>query len=241
MEAYALTDIGRVRTMNQDYIYSSPEKVGSLPNLFLVADGMGGHRAGDYASRFAVENLVIYINRAGDGSPVMQLKRGIEAVNGMLYEESLKREELKGMGCTLVAGVVEDNILYVANVGDSRLYLIHGDSIRQVTRDHSYVEELVARGQLSEAEAQHHPRKNLLLRAVGVEEYLHVDGDSFPLESGDRLLLATDGLTNMVDDGELASLLGGDFTGVAERMAERALAGGGSDNITVIALAYEMP
>ena len=117
MEAYALTDIGRVRTMNQDYIYSSPEKVGSLPNLFLVADGMGGHRAGDYASRFAVENLVIYINRAGDGSPVMQLKRGIEAVNGMLYEESLKREELKGMGCTLVAGVVEDNILYVANVG----------------------------------------------------------------------------------------------------------------------------
>ena len=108
MEAYALTDIGRVRTMNQDYIYSSPEKVGSLPNLFLVADGMGGHRAGDYASRFAVENLVIYINRAGDGSPVMQLKRGIEAVNGMLYEESLKREELKGMGCTLVAGVVEE-------------------------------------------------------------------------------------------------------------------------------------
>ena len=146
MEAYALTDIGRVRTMNQDYIYSSPEKVGSLPNLFLVADGMGGHRAGDYASRFAVENLVIYINRAGDGSPVMQLKKGIEAVNGMLYEESLKREELKGMGCTLVAGVVEDNILYVANVGDSRLYLIHGDSIRQVTRDHSYVEEMVAIG-----------------------------------------------------------------------------------------------
>ena len=148
MEAYALTDIGRVRTMNQDYIYSSPEKVGSLPNLFLVADGMGGHRAGDYASRFAVENLVIYINRAGDGSPVMQLKRGIEAVNGMLYEESLKREELKGMGCTLVAGVVEDNILYVANVGDSRLYLIHGDSIRQITRDHSYVEEMVAIGQM---------------------------------------------------------------------------------------------
>ena len=114
--------------------------------MFLVADGMGGHRAGDYASRFAVENLVIYINRAGDGSPVMQLKRGIEAVNGMLYEESLKREELKGMGCTLVAGVVEDNILYVANVGDSRLYLIHGDSIRQITRDHSYVEEMVAIG-----------------------------------------------------------------------------------------------
>ena len=116
MEAYALTDIGQVRSMNQDYIYSSPERVGSLPNLFLVADGMGGHQAGDYASRFAVENLVIYLNREGKGSPVMQLKTGIGIVNGLLYEESLLREELKGMGCTLVAGVVEDNHLYVANV-----------------------------------------------------------------------------------------------------------------------------
>ena len=103
------------------------------------------------------------------------------------------------------------------------------------------MEELVARGELSEEEAQHHPRKNLLLRAVGIEEHLHVDGDSFPLETGDRLLLATDGLTNMVDDDALASLLGGEFSDVAKRMAERALAGGGSDNITAIAIAYEMP
>ena len=98
-----------------------------------------------------------------------------------------------------------------------------------------------ARGELSEAEAQHHPRKNLLLRAVGIEERLHVDGDSFPLETGDRLLLATDGLTNMVDDDALAALLGGAFAGLAERMVERALAGGGSDNITAIAVAYETP
>lgn len=175
MEAYALTDTGRVRTMNQDYIYSSPEKVGSLPNLFLVADGMGGHRAGDYASRFAVENLVIYINRAGDGSPVMQLKKGIETVNGMLYEESLKREELKGMGCTLVAGVVEDNILYVANVGDSRLYLIHGDSIRQVTRDHSYVEEMVAIGQMRRGSEDYNRRKNIITRALGIGREVEPD------------------------------------------------------------------
>ena len=147
------------------------------------------------------------------------------------------------MGSTATVLHIDEGagMAYYAHVGDSRLYLLRHGTFRQVSRDHSYVEELVARGQLSEAEAQHHPRKNLLLRAVGVEEYLHVDGDSFPLESGDRLLLATDGLTNMVEDGELASLLGGDFTGVAERMAERALAGGGSDNITVIALAYEMP
>ena len=118
MEAYALTDTGRVRYMNQDYIYSSPEKVGSLPNLFLVADGMGGHKAGDYASRYTVENLVVYLNRQGQGSPVMQLKTGIQAVNERLYEESRSREELRGMGCTLVAAVAEADTLYVANVGD---------------------------------------------------------------------------------------------------------------------------
>ena len=98
MEAYALTDTGRVRYMNQDYIYSSPEKVGSLPNLFLVADGMGGHKAGDYASRYTVENLVVYLNGQGQGSPVMQLKTGIQAVNERLYEESRSREELRGHG-----------------------------------------------------------------------------------------------------------------------------------------------
>ena len=235
MEAYALTDIGRVRTMNQDYIYSSPEKVGSLPNLFLVADGMGGHRAGDYASRFAVENLVIYINRAGDGSPVMQLKKGIEAVNGMLYEESLKREELKGMGCTLVAGVVEDNILYVANVGDSRLYLIHGDSIRQVTRDHSYVEEMRRRGKITEADARTHPQKNLITRAVGVEPC--VEGDLFEvrLNEKDMLLLCSDGLTGMAEDSRIAEVLANAPTLelAGDALLQLALDGGGRDNITV--------
>ncbi len=155
MEAYALTDTGRVRNMNQDYIYSSPEKVGSLPNLFLVADGMGGHKAGDYASRYAVENLVVYLNRSCQGGPVIQLKDGIRQVNEGLFEESRSREELRGMGCTLVAAVVEDNTLYVANIGDSRLYLIQGGSIRQVTKDHSYVEEMVAMGQMRRGSADY--------------------------------------------------------------------------------------
>ena len=123
MEAYALTDAGRVRSMNQDYIYASPEKVGFLPDLFLVADGMGGHKAGDYASRFMVENLVVYLNHRQNGPCVTQLKEGIKIVNKALYEMSLEREEFQGMGCTLVAAVIEEGILYAANVGDSRLYL----------------------------------------------------------------------------------------------------------------------
>lgn len=236
MEAYALTDIGRVRTMNQDYIYSSPEKVGSLPNLFLVADGMGGHRAGDYASRFAVENLVIYINRAGDGSPVMQLKKGIEAVNGMLYEESLKREELKGMGCTLVAGVVEDNILYVANVGDSRLYLIHGDSIRQVTRDHSYVEEMVALGQMVRGSKDYQEKKNIITRAMGADEEIHADFFSVELKPGDYFLMCSDGLSNMVNEDEIGWLVYEDNT-LEEKVSNLIAAAndhGGKDNIAAI-------
>lgn len=134
MEAYALTDTGRVRSMNQDYIYASPEKVGSLPDLFLVADGMGGHKAGDYASRFMVENLVVYLTHRHDGPCVTQIKEGIKTVNKALYEMSLEREEFQGMGCTLVAAVIEDGVLYAANIGDSRLYLIHDGSIRQITR-----------------------------------------------------------------------------------------------------------
>ena len=235
MEAYALTDTGRVRTMNQDYIYSSPEKVGSLPNLFLVADGMGGHRAGDYASRFAVENLVIYINRAGDGSPVMQLKKGIETVNGMLYEESLKREELKGMGCTLVAGVVEDNLLYVANVGDSRLYLVR-DRIRQVTKDHSYVEELVSLGRLERGSKDYKDKKNIITRAVGTEDKLLVDFFEVGLEPGDFILMCSDGLSNMLEDVEMEEIVGSDLEleEKAEKLITVANDNGGKDNIAVV-------
>ena len=236
MEAYALTDIGQVRSMNQDYIYSSPDRVGSLPNLFLVADGMGGHQAGDYASRFAVENLVIYLNREGKGSPVMQLKTGIGIVNGLLYEESLLREELKGMGCTLVAGVVEDNLLYVANVGDSRLYLIHNNTIRQITKDHSYVEEMVAMGQMRRGSADYNSRKNIITRAMGIGRDVEPDFFEVDLEEGDHILLCSDGLSNMVDDESMCRIITGEgsLKEKASRLIQEANRQGGIDNIAVV-------
>lgn len=231
-----MTDTGRVRTMNQDYIYSSPERTGSLPDLFLVADGMGGHQAGDYASRFAVENLVIYINREGEGSPVMQLKMGISAVNRRLYEESLKREELQGMGCTLVAGVVEDRTLYVANIGDSRLYLIHGAMIRQVTKDHSYVEEMVALGQMERGSAAYNSKKNIITRALGIGKEVEPDFFEVDLEEGDYLLLCSDGLSNMVEDEKIREIVTGEGTlkDKAYRLIEEANGRGGCDNIAVV-------
>ena len=236
IEVSSASDIGRVRTSNEDSygVFS--------PAVYVVADGLGGHAAGEVASRMVVAAVHDMANEGGV-LDTASLQSAILRANAQVLTAAVNNSSYEGMGSTATVLHIDEGagMAYYAHVGDSRLYLLRHGVFRQVSRDHSYVEELVARGELSEAEAQHHPRKNLLLRAVGVEEYLHVDGDSFPLESGDRLLLATDGLTNMVDDRELAALLGGDFTGVAERMVECALVGGGSDNITAIALAYEMP
>lgn len=236
MESYALTDVGRVRAMNQDYIYASPEPVGTLPNLFLVADGMGGHRAGDYASRYMVENLVIYLNKHRGTGVVGQLKNAIDQVNRGLYKESLSQEEFYGMGCTLVAGVVEDNILYVANVGDSRLYLIHGSLIHQVTRDHSYVEEMVAIGQMRRGSEDYNRRKNIITRALGIGREVEPDFFEVDLEEGDYILLCSDGLSNMLEDQSMYDIITGEgsLKEKAALLIEAANRQGGVDNIAVV-------
>lgn len=236
MRAYALTDVGRVRAMNQDYIYSSPEPVGSLPNLFLVADGMGGHKAGDFASRYMVENLVVYLSRHPGNSVITQLKEGIDVVNRGLYEESLKHEDFYGMGCTLVAAVAEEDTLYVANVGDSRLYLIHGDSIRQVTRDHSYVEEMVAIGQMRRGSEDYNRRKNIITRALGIGREVEPDFFEVDLEDGDYILLCSDGLSNMLEDQSMYEIITGEgsLKEKAALLIEEANRQGGIDNIAVV-------
>ena len=236
MESYALTDVGRVRAMNQDYIYSSPEPVGTLPNLFLVADGMGGHKAGDYASRYMVENLVVYLNKHRGNGVVGQLKNAIDEVNRGLYQESLSHEEFFGMGCTLVAAVVEDDILYVANVGDSRLYLIHGNLIHQVTRDHSYVEEMVAMGQMERDSSAYNRQKNIITRAMGISETVDTDFFEVDLEPGDYFLLCSDGLTNMVEDRDICRIVSGPGTmrEKASALIAEANRRGGNDNIAVV-------
>lgn len=236
MEAYALTDTGRVRSMNQDYIYASPERIGFLPNLFLVADGMGGHQAGDFASRYAVENLVVYLNHCEKGAAVTCLQEGIRRVNEGLYGQSLEREELSGMGCTLVAAVVEDGVLYAANIGDSRLYLIREGRIRQVTKDHSYVEEMVARGKMVRGSADYNRRKNIITRAMGIGTRVEADFFEADLEPGDYILLCSDGLTNMVADERICSIVSGlgSLKEKAAHLIDEANAGGGIDNIAVV-------
>lgn len=235
MKACALTDTGRVRTANQDYVYASVEPVGSLPNLFVVADGMGGHQAGDYASRYIVENLVSYLQYTENSQIVPLLREGILKVNTMLYQEAKEKTEFSGMGTTLVAAVADENTLYVANVGDSRLYLVR-DRIRQVTRDHSYVEELVSLGRLERGSKDYKDKKNIITRAVGTEDKLLVDFFEAGLEPGDFILMCSDGLSNMLEDAEMEEIIGSDLElqEKAEKLITVANDNGGKDNIAVV-------
>jgi protein phosphatase len=236
-----MTDIGRVRNANQDYVFASAESVGNLPNLFLVADGMGGHKAGDYASRYISEHLVEHIKQAEDSEIIPLLREGIEKVNQMLYQESRDKAELNGMGTTLVAAVIEDSSMYVANVGDSRLYLIR-NQLKQITKDHSYVEELVSLGQMERGSRDYREKKNIITRAVGTEEKLEIDFFEVSLEPGDYVLMCSDGLSNMLEDAEMEEIICSELElgEKAEKLITVANDNGGKDNIAVVLINPEI-
>ena len=236
MKAYALTDIGKMRKVNQDAQFASTEPVGELSNLFVVADGMGGHQAGDFASRYLIEHMPEYIKESGENEPVAALRKGIEAVNQELYSLSCEREELAGMGTTLVAASIQGNTLYVANVGDSRLYRIERSGIHQITRDHSYVEAMVSLGQMSRGSREYETKKNIITRAVGIGGHVEPDFFEVSLNPGDYILLCSDGLTNMVDNSAIYRmvLLPGSLDTKARALTALANQNGGKDNIAVI-------
>lgn len=235
MRSYCVTDIGVKRNMNQDFVYASEQPVGNLPNLFIVADGMGGHNAGDLASRSTVETMVDYIESAGEKVPIPLLEAAILAANRKVLEKSQSDKNLEGMGTTVVAATVVENCLYVANVGDSRLYVLD-DQIQQITRDHSLVEEMVRAGQIGREEARNHPEKNIITRAVGMKNKLRIDFFDVALYAGDKFLLCTDGLTNMVEDEDILELVQKETSleAAAHRLVAMANRNGGKDNISVV-------
>lgn len=236
MQVYGLTHVGRVRTNNQDYLYSSSDPVGNFKNLFLVADGMGGHQAGDYASRFAVEHLVAYLKNHKQGQIVPGLQEGITTVNAELYRKSMEDPHLRGMGTTLVAASIEDNTLYVANIGDSRLYLYREHSMVQITRDHSFVEEMVARGQMHRGSNDYQQNKNIITRAVGTDSRVTADYFEEVLQPEDMILMCSDGLSNMVSERDMGLCLDQrlPLRRKAEQLIDIANEHGGKDNITVL-------
>ncbi len=235
MISYARTDTGRSRKMNQDSVFASSTPVGMLPNLFIVADGMGGHKAGDYASRFVVDRIVKMANEYRNMDTVMFLRMAIEETNSYLYDESLKNPDFEGMGTTLVLAVIEKETMYVANVGDSRLYLLR-DNLEQITRDHSLVEEMVLMGKLERGSESYKSQKNIITRAMGILPCVDVDFFEVPLQECDCVLMCSDGLTNMVDDAGISRML--KTTDTLEEQTDALIAAanenGGKDNITVI-------
>ena len=210
--------------------------MGQLPNLFVVADGMGGHNAGDYASRVAVETIVERVADSGERNALYVFDRAIQSANARIRELADSSPELEGMGTTVVAASCVDGYLSIANVGDSRLYVVSPQGIRQITRDHSWVEELVLRGGIGREEARNHPDKNIITRAVGAEDTVKADFFSVRLEEGDMVLMCTDGLTNMLEDREIRMIMNGarDIVEKAQELVEAANENGGKDNISVI-------
>jgi serine/threonine protein phosphatase PrpC len=236
MLASAKTDVGIRRKENQDFIYATTEPIGSLDNLFILADGMGGEKAGDYASRYAVEHLVTYFEKTFRHKDIHSiLKDGIRQVNRELYKLSLEKEELSGMGSTLVIATVKGSVLYIANIGDSRLYLLR-DELEQITKDHSYVEEMVALGMIKRGSRDYQEKKNIITRAMGVSDVVDPDLYAIKLKNNDIFLMCSDGLSNMVDEFEMEYIIRSEesLDKAAETLVESANRNGGKDNISVI-------
>lgn len=237
MKTFSKTDIGMVREVNQDYVYVSDLPVGKLPNLFVVADGMGGHKAGEYASRFAVEVVKDELAKSTEDVPETMIRQAITSANQRLLETAKQDSKLEGMGTTLVVATVIKRTLYFANVGDSRLYLLNRD-IKQVSKDHSLVQEMVRLGGIKQEDAKNHPDKNIITRAIGAKEQVEVDFYEYRLKKGDIIIMCTDGLSNMVEDAEILHIVQGsrDIVEAVEELINKANENGGKDNIGIVAV-----
>ncbi len=237
LKTFSLTDVGRRRSVNQDYVYTCEKPIGNLPNLFLVADGMGGHKAGDYASKYTVETMCRVIERCPEKNPEVILRQAIEAANEHIRQKALEDINLEGMGTTIVAATCLDNRLQVANVGDSRLYIVN-KGIQQITHDHSLVEEMVRMGGIDRETARNHPDKNIITRAIGAGNNVDIDFFTIKLEAGDTILMCTDGLSNMLEDEEILMIIKGqrDLVETAEALVREANNRGGRDNISVVVI-----
>jgi PPM family protein phosphatase len=242
MKAVFMTDQGRVRLHNEDAGGIFLNRDGN--RLAIVADGMGGHRAGDVASEMTISQLKREWEaangiRTADEAETW-LKEQITSVNSMLLDHAMNHSECDGMGTTIVAAISTNRFVTIANIGDSRCYLLNESGFKQVTEDHSLVNELVRSGQISREDAEHHPRKNVLLRALGTEKTVEMDIKTIIFEEGDILLLCSDGLSNKVSEQEMMGILQSERS--LERKAgtfiSRANENGGEDNITLVIVEF---
>ncbi len=240
IKAYAKSDLGKVREMNQDYYYIS----NSLDEvqLYLLADGMGGYNGGEIASKLAVQTAKNYIENnfkeiEKDRDSIIQLLgSSMEYANMVVYEKSKENAELQGMGTTLEICLIYNNKVYIGHVGDSRIYRIRKGFIRKLTQDHSYVQKLVADGTITKEEAAHHPQKNMLMKALGCNAFVEPDVMVKGFLKDDILIMCSDGLTNMVDQETIYKLASKNIEQAPKDLVELANNNGGYDNITVVVI-----
>lgn len=240
MFGYGKTDVGRLRPQNEDSIYVSNTAVGKLDNLYIVADGMGGHKAGQVASNTAIEAFLAYLNKYQPDSteePLDMLIGAVNMANEAVYNLGNTYSEYSEMGTTIVAATVSGSNMYAAHVGDSRLYKISQGKISQITSDHSLVAEMVKAGQLTEDEARNHPQRNCITRAVGTDIAVTTDGLIIKINPGDIVVMCSDGLNTMLEDDEILNIACAGGFSVEDRtnmLIDAANNNGGSDNISVI-------
>ncbi len=240
MVGFARSDIGKAREINQDY-YSIPKPEENL-QIFILADGMGGYNGGEIASKLATESAKKYIENnfekiEHNRDTILELiKNAIEYANMVVFEKSKQESDLEGMGTTLDICFIYNNKIYIGHVGDSRIYRIRGELIRKLTKDHSYVQQLVEDGKITREEAQHHPKKNMLLKALGCTAYVEPDLRARNYEIGDILVMCSDGLTNMVEEKEIYRVIRENPEDAPRVLVDLANEAGGYDNITVVTI-----
>lgn len=240
MRSFAKTDIGKAREINQDY-YFIPTTEKQLP-LFILADGMGGYNGGEIASQLATESVKSYITNNFEQiehtkEAILRLvQNAMEYANMVVYEKSKNEKDLEGMGTTLDVCFIYNNKIYIGHVGDSRIYRIRGDVMRKLTKDHSYVQQLVEDGKITREEANHHPKKNMLMKALGCTAYVEPDIRARNLEKGDILMMCSDGLTNMVEEDTIEKVIKENPELAPEKLIALANEAGGYDNITAITI-----
>lgn len=240
MEAFAKSDIGKVRDMNQDSYYISGEE--SDLKLYILADGMGGYKGGEIASKLATASVKSYIesnidNIIKDRDEILKLiKSAMEYANMVVYERAKEDAQLEGMGTTLEVCLIYNNKMYIGHVGDSRIYRIRKEFMRKLTTDHSYVEKLVKDGTITKEQAHNHPKKNMLTKALGCTIFVEPDVTVKGFIKDDIILMCSDGLTNMIEEDEIYNIIKQDYKSAPQRLVDKANENGGYDNITAIVI-----
>jgi PPM family protein phosphatase len=234
------SDTGLIRTVNEDSFFVKANYE-NLPDIFVIADGMGGHNAGEIASKTAAEFTgEVLVNTPGALTDADRIESDIvnamEKANQKVFEMSKAKSENSGMGTTLIVSIVYGRKLYIGHIGDSRVYIIKNDTIRKITSDHSLVEELLKSGTLTKEEAENHPKKNIITRAIGCSVVIDVDSYEQEVENGDVILMCTDGLTNMINENQIKDIIEkeNDLSIVCDNLIMKANENGGEDNTTVI-------